>query len=57
MKIALIVGNGQSTKLLYDYGFHNIPSHIDVYWIHTYQNTKEWFLCCKVKKNIFKVTK
>ena len=31
MKIALIVGNGQSTKLLYDYGFHNIPSHIDVY--------------------------
>jgi len=30
-KIALIVGNGKSTKLLYDYGFNNIPEYIDVY--------------------------
>lgn len=30
-KIALVIGNGKSTKNLLDYGFHNIPSTIDTF--------------------------
>jgi hypothetical protein len=31
MKQALIIGNGNSSKLLLDHGFHNIPEHVDSY--------------------------
>ena len=30
-KIALIIGNGNSTKQLLDYGFHNIPDNVDTF--------------------------
>lgn len=30
-KTAIIIGNGKSTKLLYDYGFDKIPKNIDTY--------------------------
>ena len=31
VKTAIIIGNGMSTKLLYEYGFNNIPKNIDTY--------------------------
>lgn len=58
-KIALIIGNGKSTELLYDYGFHNIPDYIDTYstsLAFRYCDKLNWqptFYCFADPKSVF----